>query len=175
MIATNGGNQSWSRVSKLFDASRFEFLFVITGNGRRWFLPAGEIRAGKTLQLAGPKYAEFEIEGAQPIDQLVYGSDQVVLDSPELGEYPRGQRMAAVNRPAQPSQVRLLSPPSASPTKRFGRGPAGTTRVGPTRKVTLPASTLERAAVKVGDRLHVSALRDGTLILTKTRLPDQKH
>src|SRR5215213_4065217 len=40
MIATNGGNQSWSGITKRFDPSRFDFLFVVTGTGRRWFVPA---------------------------------------------------------------------------------------------------------------------------------------
>lgn len=172
MIATNGGNQSWNRMSKLFDPSRFDFLFVVTGSGRRWFLPAGEIQAERTLQLGGPKYSEFEIDQASPIDDLVYGPDQTVLDSPSLGEYPRGQRMAAVNRPAQPSQVRLLSPPSNGPTSRVGRGPAGTTCIGPTRKVTLPASVPERATLDISDRLHVSVMREGSVLLTRIVLPD---
>ena len=171
-IATNGGNQSWNRVSKLFDPSRLDFLFVLTGNGRRWFLPTGEIQSERSIQLAGPKYAEFEIDSTASIDALVYETEDAVLESPPLGEYPRGQRTATVNRQAQPSQVRLLSPPLTGPTKRVGRGPAGTTCIGPTRKVTLPAATLERASLAIGDRLHVSVLREGTLVLTRTHLPD---
>jgi Holliday junction resolvase-like predicted endonuclease len=173
-IVTNGGNQSWNKVSKVFDPSRFDFLFVLTGNGRRWFLPAAEIQSERSIQLAGPKYAEFEVCGTEPINALVYEMEDTVLESSPLGEYPRGQRTATVNRQAQPSQVRLLSPPSPGPTKRVGRGPAGTTCIGPTRKVTLPASTVERAALAIGDRLHVSVLREGTLLLTRAHLPDPK-
>ena len=171
MIATNGGNQSWSGVTKRFGSARADFLFVLTSRGRRWFIPAGEVQAGRTVQLGAPRYADFEIDPTQPIHELVYGSDAGALESPTLGEYPRGQRMAAVNRPAQPSQVRLLSPPSSA-TKRVGRGPAGTTCVGPTRKVTLPAEALKCAQLSIGDRLRVAVMKDGALVLFRTQLPD---
>jgi hypothetical protein len=42
-IATSGGNQSWSGAAKEFDASRVEHLFVLVGDGRRWFIPADVI------------------------------------------------------------------------------------------------------------------------------------
>jgi len=53
-----------------------------------------------------------------------------------------------------------------------GRGPAGTTCIGPTRKVTLPASVLERASLDISDRLHVSVMREGSVLLTRIVLPD---
>src|SRR6266513_2282305 len=34
IIATQGGNQSWSGVVKYFDATRCDFLFVHVGDGR---------------------------------------------------------------------------------------------------------------------------------------------
>ena len=172
MIPTNGGNQSWTGITKRFNPSRFDFLFVLTGTGRRWFIPVGEIEARNCIQLGGPKYSEFEVELSAPIDPLVYGAGKRALDSPPQGEYPRGQRTAAVNRQAQPSQVRLLPPPSAASIKRVGRGPAGTTCIGPSRKVTLPSAKLGRAGLAIGDRLHVAVLREGTLILTRIVLPD---
>lgn len=174
MIATCGGNQSWSGTTKKFDPTRFDFLFVVAGNGRRWFMPAGEIKARRSVQLGSPRYSEFEIEETAPIESLVYGSSGGVLECSPLGEYPSGQRMAAVNRPAQPSQVRLLPPPSEHRTKRVGRGPAGTTCVGPSRKITLPVNVLDRASVGIGDRLRVCALRDGTILLIRAVLPDPK-
>src|SRR4051812_29954011 len=39
-LATKGGNQSWSGVAKKFHPSRFDFLFAVTGAGRRWFIPS---------------------------------------------------------------------------------------------------------------------------------------
>jgi len=53
-----------------------------------------------------------------------------------------------------------------------GRGPAGTTCIGPTRNVTLPASVLERASLDISDRLHVSVVREGSVLLTRIVLPD---
>ena len=34
-----GGNQSWNRVSKLFDATKVEYLFVVVPDGRMWCIP----------------------------------------------------------------------------------------------------------------------------------------
>jgi hypothetical protein len=61
-ICTRGGNQSWSGMVKRFDASRCDALFVLVGDGRRWWLPAGVVEAATSIALGGPKYAAFEIE-----------------------------------------------------------------------------------------------------------------
>ena len=66
-VATRGGNQSWNRVAKLLDVSRFDYLFALVGDGRRWFIPAECIGATSALLLGGPKYAEFEVERGDPI------------------------------------------------------------------------------------------------------------
>ena len=66
-VSTSGGNQSWNRVVKLLDPSRFDYLFVLVGDGRRWFIPAERIEGGCGLRLGGPKYAEFEVERGDPI------------------------------------------------------------------------------------------------------------
>jgi len=44
-LATRGGNRSWSGIAKLFDTSRFDYLFVVAADGRRWCIPAAEIAA----------------------------------------------------------------------------------------------------------------------------------
>jgi hypothetical protein len=67
MLCTKGGNQSWGGVSKLFDASRCDYLFVLVGDGRRWFIPAAAVEARTAIVLGGPKYAEFEVERGRPI------------------------------------------------------------------------------------------------------------
>jgi hypothetical protein len=66
-VSTSGGNQSWNRVVKLLDPSRFDYLFVLVGDGRRWFVPAERVEGGTALRLGGPKYAEFEVERGDPI------------------------------------------------------------------------------------------------------------
>ena len=66
-VSTSGGNQSWNRIVKLLDPSRFDYLFVLVGNGRRWFIPSERVEGGTALRLGGPKYAEFEVEWGDPI------------------------------------------------------------------------------------------------------------
>ena len=112
---THGGNQSWTGVTKTLDPGSIDYLFVLTGPGRRWFIPAQEIEGDRGIQLGGPKYSEFEIESGTAIRAVVLNrSPRLELSRP--GEYPSGQRTAAVNRQAQPSEVRILPPPSGSPT-----------------------------------------------------------
>jgi len=66
-VSTSGGNQSSNRVVKLLDPSTFDYLFVLVGSGRRWFIPAERIEGVRALRLGGPKYAEFEVEHGDPI------------------------------------------------------------------------------------------------------------
>lgn len=88
LIATHGGNQSWTGLSKYFDPSRFDLLFVLTGDGRRWLIPSEAIEARKGITLGGPKYSEFEIERTSPIRGLIYGDENAHLESPSLGGAP---------------------------------------------------------------------------------------
>lgn len=67
MVATRGGNQSWSGTAKLFRPSRCDYLFVLVGDGRQWFIPTSEISATSGLLLGGPKYAAFEVDRGAPI------------------------------------------------------------------------------------------------------------
>src|SRR6478672_10211423 len=65
MLCTRGGNQSWNGTTKLFSADRCDRLFVLTGDGRRWFIPARVVGGGTGIVLGGPKYAKFEIEAGR--------------------------------------------------------------------------------------------------------------
>lgn len=60
-LATKGGNRSWSGLVKTIDPSRYEYLFVLVGDGRQWFIPAAQIAAKTMVLLGGPKYAAFEV------------------------------------------------------------------------------------------------------------------
>ncbi len=62
MLATRGGNQSWSGLVKRLDQRRCDYLFVHVGDGRRWFIPAAAIGGGTRIVLGGPKYAGFEVD-----------------------------------------------------------------------------------------------------------------
>jgi hypothetical protein len=78
MLATRGGNRSWSGVVKRFDPSRYDALFVLSGDGRRWFVPATDIGGASSINLGGPKYAAFEVAPGRPI---VSQEDRCSLDS----------------------------------------------------------------------------------------------
>jgi len=66
-LATYGGNQSWTGLVKRFDPSRYDFLFVLVGDGRRGFIPSDALGGGRRIVLGGPKYAEFEVKPGCPI------------------------------------------------------------------------------------------------------------
>jgi hypothetical protein len=65
-ICTRGGNQSWNGMVKRFSPVRCDFLFVLVGDGRRWFIPADVVEGSTSICLGGPKYAEYEVERGQP-------------------------------------------------------------------------------------------------------------
>jgi hypothetical protein len=66
-LCTRGGNRSWTGTVKRFNASRCDWLFVLVGDGRRWFIPSQRVVGGTRVSLGGPKYAEFEIEPGRPL------------------------------------------------------------------------------------------------------------
>jgi Holliday junction resolvase-like predicted endonuclease len=66
-ICTRGGNRSWNGIVKRFSAARCDRLFVLVGDGRRWFIPAQAVQAGTRLLLGGPKYADYEIDRDRPL------------------------------------------------------------------------------------------------------------
>jgi hypothetical protein len=68
-VCTRGGNQSWSGLTKRLDPRQFDFLFVVVGDGRQWFIPAERVQGGTAILLGGPKYSEFEVEPGDPIPE----------------------------------------------------------------------------------------------------------
>jgi hypothetical protein len=113
-ISTRGGNQSWNGLVKYLDPSPCDHLFVLVADGRRWFIPTAALECRSGLTLGGPKYSEFEIEPGRP---LIAESNGSPLESTaHEGEYASGQSTAPVKRWAQPSQVRILPPPSPPDT-----------------------------------------------------------
>jgi PD-(D/E)XK nuclease superfamily protein len=68
-VCTRGGNQSWNGVTKQMDPSRCDYLFVLVGDGRRWFIPSDRVEGGHAILLGGPKYAEFEVERGRPLER----------------------------------------------------------------------------------------------------------
>jgi hypothetical protein len=66
-VCTRGGNRSWNGVVKYLDPSRYDHLFVLVADGRRWLIPAAAVEGRAGLRLGGPKYERFEIEAGLPI------------------------------------------------------------------------------------------------------------
>jgi hypothetical protein len=176
-LDTKGGNQSWTGVSKSLDPSRFDYLFVLTGDGRRWFIPCTVMEARSRITLGGPNYSEFEVEPGRPIQEIVYGENPALESESRLGEYPSGQRTATVNRQAQPSQVRLLPPPFRSrpglrPSKYDRKtGRSGEAVLNQKRRVTLPRQACIEAGLQDGDRVHVRSEGDGRIVLERIEPP----
>lgn len=113
-IATNGGNRSWSGLAKKFDPHRVDYLFVIVGDGRRWFIPSSMVEGSRSLALGGGKYSEFEVERGMPFEAVIYGdaAANTIAGGPPLpGECQSGQMDLTVNQAAMPTQVRILPPP----------------------------------------------------------------
>jgi len=173
-LSTSGGNQSWNRVIKRFDPSRYDYLFALVEDGRRWFIPVGAIDGSYCVVLGGSKYSEFKIE---PGRRLI---DDPTLESIEAsGEYPRGQRMAAVNRPAQSfagstpaSPIRTRAKPGFMPSKyerTLGRN--GQAIINQKRRVNIPQKPFFEAGFELGDRVRVRSDGYGRVVLERIELP----
>jgi hypothetical protein len=70
-LCTRGGNRSWNGLVKRFDATRCDWLFVLVGDGRRWFIPASVVEGGAALVLGGPKYAAYEIDAGRSLPKRI--------------------------------------------------------------------------------------------------------
>jgi hypothetical protein len=176
-LVTSGGNQSWNGSRKKADPSRFDYLFALTADGRRWFIPSTMLEAETAVTLGGPKYATFEIEPGGAITGLVYGTDGSIESPAASGEYPSGQRMAPVKRPAMPSQVRILPPPFGSgkpfaPSKyERSLGKKSQTLINQKRRVTIPQVACDEAGFHEDDRLLARSDGDGRIVLERIEPP----
>jgi hypothetical protein len=159
-IATNGGNQSWTGLTKLFDHAQVDYLFVLVGNGRRWFIPASFIEAAREVSLGGRKYSEFEIDPGTPFESLIYSNDEPNrILGPTAGECQSGQMDVTVNHTAMPTQVRILPPPSTTSSRQI--------LLRPKRQATFPKAPCEEAGIAAGDRLRVKVDGPGRLLFEK--------
>ena len=175
-LVTSGGNQSWTGVAKLIDPSKFDLLFVLTGAGRRWLIPAAALEGRRAISLGGPKYAEYEIEPGRRIHENVF-EGEAPLELPQPGEYPRGQRMAAVNRPAQSFAGSTPASPIAAhrrirPTN-YERKPGknGQAVINQKRRITIPQRPFYEAGFANGGRVRVRADGPGRIVVEQIELP----
>ena len=164
-IATNGGNRSWSGVAKRFDPARVDYLFVLVGDGRRWFIPAHLVEGSRGLVLGGSKYSEFEIEPGTPFEGTVYSNGPPNRILPlTAGECQSGQMDQTVNLTAMPTQVRILPPPSVSRQILLR----------PKRQATFPKGPCEEAGLVAGDRLWARADGPGRIVFEKIGQKEQE-
>ena len=179
-LATLGGNQSWTGRVKTFDADLVDALFALTGDGRRWFIPAGEVESKSSVTLGGPKYSEFEIESSQPIEKLVYGVDsQPIQSNTARGSFGVGEPSEPVKFVAKPEWVRIPPPPLSSSLGSVppvgecvtevprGTAPRGQTRVSGNRQIVIPKRAFETAELARGDRLKAYANGPGEIVFRR--------
>ncbi len=153
--------------AKLFNAERCDALFVLVGDGRRWFMPTTEVEGKRSINLGGAKYSEFEIDPGAPIHDLVYGTKRTALESGSV----RGS--AGVWRAGRDCKFRALALsefeshlPHLVP--RGPRNPAvGRTRISANHQVTVPKAPFGSAGLSPGDLMRVEALEDGTILMRK--------
>jgi PD-(D/E)XK endonuclease len=163
-ISTNGGNQSWSGLTKRFDPAKADALFVLVGDGRRWLIPASVVEGTHGVRLGGRRYSEFEIEQGGAIVPLVYGNEPTDsrIEHPTRGSAGVGEPGRAVN-----PVPRLLSgfesllphapPPGAKLKGERALGRSGQAIIREKRQMTLPAKPFSEAGLQIGDRLRFRA------------------
>jgi PD-(D/E)XK endonuclease len=176
-LATCGGNQSWTGVVKTINPGSIDYLFVVTGSGRRWLIPSTEIEGKRTLQLGGRSYADFEIESSTPIREIVFGS-RPALDLPVAGGVSkRSTDLGCKPSGLRPSQVRILPPPLASsrPVKptNYERKPGqrGEAVINQKRRITIPQRPFFEAGFANGGKVRVRADGPGRIVIEQIELP----
>jgi hypothetical protein len=175
MIATRGGNQSWTGLVKYFKRDRCDYLFVHVGDGRRWFIPAAAVSCRSGLTLGGPKYEAFEVE---PGRQLQAEDAEAGLESSQQGEYRSGQTGRPVKALAKsfggsnpPSPIPSPRPP-LKPT-RYERklGQSGPAVINQKRRLTIPQRAFFEAGFENGSTVRVRSDGPGHIVVEQIELP----
>jgi hypothetical protein len=170
-------------VAKRFDPSRFDVLFALVADGRRWLIPASQIEAETTISLGGPKYSAFEIDSTTPISRLVYEQTPPTLESDSgrgsagVGEPGRSVKsvpklLSGFDSHLPHSEARSVPVPRFQPSRYERRlGKSGFAVINQKRRVTLPQHALIRAGLRDGDCVDAQAAGSGRIVLEKTGLP----
>ena len=61
-LVTYGGNQSWNGLVKPFRPQRCDFVFILVGNGRRWFIPSSSITTKRSISVGAAKWGDFAVD-----------------------------------------------------------------------------------------------------------------
>jgi hypothetical protein len=176
-LATSGGNRSWDGTRKLIDPTRFDYLYVHTGGGRRWFIPAAALDGHSSIVLGGPKYCEYEIEPGRPITELVYGDTPSIESTARPGGVSKrstdgdckssGSAFAGSN-PASP----ISTARPVEPTKYERKlGQSGQAVINQKRRITIPQRAFFEAGLENGGRVRVRADGPGRVVLEQIGLP----
>jgi PD-(D/E)XK endonuclease len=171
-VATNGGNQTWTGVAKRFNPGAVDYLYILVGDGRRWWIPTSDIDGETNITLGGSKYSEFEISSGASILELVYRTEDPTLKSGgALGEYRSGQPGCAVNALAYAFAGSNPASPTRPELADSGTGVAAQTRVSANHQITIPMRAFEAAELEVGDRLRVIVEGRGRAVLERIDRP----
>jgi Holliday junction resolvase-like predicted endonuclease len=173
-IGTNGGNQSWSGLTKRFDPAKADALFVLVGDGRRWLIPAAVVEGTHGVRLGGRRYSEFEIGQGAPIVPLVYGTE---ANDSRIEQPAPGERRSGRAGPDCKSGATMLSgfesllpharPPGAKLKGERALGRSGQAIIREKRQMTLPAKPFSEAGLQVGDRLRFRADGNGRVVIER--------
>jgi hypothetical protein len=164
-------------IAKRLDPSKFDFLFVLTGDGRPWLIPSTVLEARSSVTLGGPKYSEYEIKRCNPIREIVYAEHPslesgsrpggVSKRSKDGGCKPSGSAFAGSN-PASP----IVASTPVKPTKCERKlGQSGQAIVNQKRRITIPQRAFFEAGFENGSRVRVRAEGPGRIILDQVELP----
>jgi hypothetical protein len=175
-LATSGGNQSWSGTVKQFDAERFDFLFVLVQDGRRWFIPSAEIEGRHGITVGGEKYSEFGVGAAEPFDEVAGSTLDAAWGGAGVGE--PGQ---TVNLVAMPEWVRFPPPPPPPPAGSdsafsVAEAPAvGRTKMSAHYQVAVPRVVAAASSIEPGDRFRVESDSTGRFVMTRIEEYMESH
>jgi PD-(D/E)XK endonuclease len=176
-LATSGGNQSWTGVIKTFDRAKVDFLFVLVGDGRRWFIPAAEIEGKRAISLGGDKYSEFQVGHTAPFDHG--GPSPSKLGDP-WGGAGVGEPGQTVNLVAMPEWVRFPPPPPPplpGGESSSGHGPSavGRTKMSKHHQVAVPRAVATASGIQPGDRFRVESDGIGRFVMTRVEEYTERH
>lgn len=170
-LATSGGNRSWTGVIKTFDRKRVDFLFVLVGDGGRWFIPASEIEGMRAISLGGDKYSEFQVGRTEPLDHPDLRRSKLVGPRGGAGVGEPGQTVNLV--PSLLSGFDSHPPHSSSPADDESRSSdaeplaVGRTKLSSHHQVAVPRAVSRAAGVKPGDRFRVESAGTGRFVMTR--------
>ena len=162
-LCTNGGNQSWTGLVRLFNHTRCDFLFVWRTDGRRWFIPATAVDAKRAITLGGRKYSEFEIDAEGEIPTASMRCLQ--CPSPIRGSAAVGEAGGPVKSVPKAEWVRIPPPPSSGSdaVKGVRTQAVARTTISPGHQMTVPIGPFRAAGLAAGDRFEVIAEGPGSV------------